>query len=78
VDLPTPQATAANVVVEEDEWKQDAITMTEADYIMKYYSDKVDDSNAGITIDMYLSLRTDQVLSISLLLVMADKQLQKK
>ena len=66
VDVPTPQATAANVVVEEEEWKQDAITMSEADYIMKYYSDKADDSNSGITIDMYLGLRTDQVLSISL------------
>ena len=78
VDVPTPQATAANVVVEEEEWKQDAITMTEADYIMKYYSVKADDSNSGITIGMYLGLRTDQVLSISLLLAMADTQLQKK
>ena len=78
VDVPTPQATAANVVVEEEEWKQNAITMTEADYIMKYYSDKADDSNSEITIGMYLGLRTDQVLSISLLLVMTATKLQKK
>ena len=66
------------MIVEEKEWKQDAITMTEADYILKYYSDKADDTNSGITMDMYLGLRTGQVLSISLLLAMADSQLQKK
>jgi hypothetical protein len=53
------------VIVEEEEWKQDAVTMTEADYIMKYYSDKANDSNSGITIDMYLGLRTDQVLMLT-------------
>ena len=78
VDVPTPQETAATVVVEEEEWKQDAITMTEADYILKYYSDKADDTNSGITMVMYLGLRTGQVLSISILLAMADAQLQKK
>ena len=78
MDVSTPQATAANVGGEEEEWKQDAITMTEAEYIMKYYSDKADDSNSGIPMDMYLGLRTDQVISISLLLAMADAQLQKK
>jgi hypothetical protein len=78
VDVSAPQEKAANVTVEEEEWKQDAITMTEEDYIMKYYSDKADATNSGITMDMYLGLRTGQVLSISLLLAMADAQLQKK
>ena len=77
VDVPTPQETAANVVVEEEQWKQNAITMTE-EYILKYYSDKADAINSGITMGMYLGLRTGQVLSISLLLAMADSQLQKK
>ena len=45
---------------------------------MKYYSDKADATNSGITMGMYLGLRTGQVLSISLLLAMADSQLQKK
>ena len=75
VDVSAPQEKAANVTVEEEEWKQDAITMTEEDYIMKYYSDKADATNSGITMDMYLGLRTGQVLSISLLLAMADAQL---
>ena len=78
VDVPTPQETAAKAFVEEEEWKQDAITMTEAEYIMKYYSDKAEDSNSGIPMDMYFGLCTDQVISISLLLAMADAQLQKK
>ena len=78
VDVPAPQETAANVVVEEEEWKQDAITMTEAEYISKYYSDKADATNSGITMDTYLGLRTGQVLSISLLQAMADAQLQRK
>jgi hypothetical protein len=78
VDVPALQETAANVIVEEEEYKQDAITMTEAEYILKYYSDKADATNSGITMDMYLGLRTDQVLSISLLLAMADAQIQKK
>ena len=55
VDIPTPQETAAKAFVEEEEWKQDAITMTEAEYIMKYYSDKAEDSNSGIPMDMYLA-----------------------
>jgi hypothetical protein len=46
--------------------------MMEADYILKDYSNKSDAINLGITMDMYLGLRTGQVLSISLLLAMAD------
>jgi hypothetical protein len=77
-DVPASQETVSNVIVEEEKWKQDAITMTEVDYILKHYSKKADAANSGITIDMYLGLRTGQVLSISLLLAMADVQLQKK
>ena len=49
--------------------------MTEEDYIMKYYAKA---ANSGVTMDMYLGLRTGKVLSILLLLALADVQLQKK
>jgi hypothetical protein len=45
---------------------------------LKNYSDKAEATSSGITKGMYLGLRTEQVLSISLLLAMADAQVQKK
>ena len=49
--------------------------MTEEDYIFKHYTKA---ANLGVTMDMYLGLRTGKVLNISLLLALADVQLQKK
>jgi hypothetical protein len=76
--VPAPQSTVTNVLEEKEEWKRDAITITEEDYILKYYYDKADTSNSGIPMDKYLGLRTGQLLSISLLLEMTEVQLQKK
>ena len=49
--------------------------MTEEDYILKYYYDKADTFYSGIPMDMYLGLRTGQLLSILLLLAMTEVQL---
>ena len=51
--------------------------MTEEDYILKHYA-KAAIPTSGITVDMYLGLRTGKVLSISLLLALADVQLRQK
>ena len=49
--------------------------MQHEDYILKHYAKA---ANLGVTMDMYLGLRTGKVLSISLLLALANVQLQKK
>ena len=51
--------------------------MTEEAYILKHYA-KVAVPESGDTIDMYLGLRTGQVLSASLLLAATDVHLHKK
>jgi hypothetical protein len=51
--------------------------MTEEDYILKHYV-KAATPTSGVTMEMYLGLRTGKVLSISLLLALANVQLQKK
>ena len=45
-----------------NEWQQDALTMTEEAYILKHYA-KAAVPESGVTMDMYLGLRTGQVLS---------------
>ena len=62
----------------EEGWKQDAVTMTEEDYIRKHYYDKAETSNSGIPMEMYLGLCTGRLLSMSLLLVITEVQLPKK
>ena len=51
--------------------------MTEENYILKHYA-KTATPTSGITMDMYLGLRTGKVLSISLLLALTDVQLRQK
>jgi hypothetical protein len=79
VEAPTAtlRSTATIEINEEEEWQHGAITMTEEDYILKHYV-KAATPTSGITMDMCLGLRTGKVLSISLLLALADVQLQKK
>ena len=62
----------------EEGWKQDAVTMTEEDYIRKHYYDKAETSNSGIPMEMYLGLCTGRLLSMSLLLAITEVQLQRK
>ena len=62
--FPAPQSTVTDVLEEEEEWKRGAITMMEEDYILKYYYDKADTSSSRIPMDMYLELRTGQLLMI--------------
>jgi hypothetical protein len=69
----TLRSTAFIEIDEEEEWQHDAITMTEEDYILTHYV-KAATPTSGITMDMYLGLRTGKVLSISLLLALADVQ----
>jgi hypothetical protein len=71
------QPTATLEIEEEEEWQHDAITMTEENYILKHYA-KTATPTSGITMDMYLGLRTGKVLSISLLLALTDVQLRQK
>ena len=59
-------------------WKRDALIMTEADYIRKYYHDKAETSHSGIPMEMYLGLGTGRLLSMSLLLAITEVQLPKK
>jgi hypothetical protein len=73
----TPQSTATFDMEEEEEWQHDAITMMEESYILKHYA-KTANPTSGITMDMYLRLRTGKVLSISLLLALTDVQLRQK
>ena len=68
----TPQPTGTNGLEHEEGWKRDAITMMEKDYILKHYYDKADTSNSGFPMDMYLGLRTEHLLGISLLLVITE------
>jgi hypothetical protein len=79
VQTPTAihRSTATIVIEEEEEWQHDAITMTEEDYILKHCV-KAATPTSGVTMDRYLGLRTRKVLGISLLLAVADVQLQKK
>ena len=62
----------------EEGWKQDALTMTEADYIRKYYHDKAETSHSGIPMEMYFGLGTGRLLSMSLLLARTEVQVPKK
>ena len=64
----TSPTTGTNRREPEEGWKQDAVTLTEEDYIRKHYYDKAETSNSGIPMDMYLGLCTGRLLSISLLL----------
>ena len=59
-------------------WKQDAVTLTEEDYIRKHYYDKAETSNSRIPMNMYLGLCTGHLLSASLLLAITEVQLQQK
>ena len=59
-------------------WKQDAVNLTEEDYIQKHYYDKPESSNSGIPMEMYLGLCTGCLLSMSLLLAITEVQLQRK
>ena len=43
------------IAIDEEEWQHDASTMTEEDYILKYYAKA---TNLGVTMDMCLGLRT--------------------
>ena len=69
--------TATIGIESSDAWQQDAVTMTEEAYIIKHYA-KAAVPTSGVTMDMYFSLRTGQVLSTSLLLAATDVHLQKK
>ena len=51
--------------------------MTEEAYILKHYA-KAAVPESGVTMDMYLGLRTGQVLSASLLLAATEVHLHKK
>ena len=62
----------------EEGCERDAVTMTEEDYIRKHYYDKAETSNSGISMDMYLGLCTERLLSISLLLAITEVQLPKQ
>ena len=62
----------------EEGWKRDALTMTEADYIRKYFHDKAETSHSGIPMEMYFGLGTGRLLSMSLLLAITEVQLPKK
>ena len=77
VEAPTAtlRSTATIEIDEEEEWQHDAITITQEDCILKHY---VKAATSGVTMDMYLGLRTGKVLSISLPTALADVQLQKK
>ena len=59
-------------------WKQDAVNLTEEDYVRKHYYDKAESSNSGIPMEMYLGLCTRRLLSMSLLLAITEVQLQRK
>ena len=58
-------------------WQQDAVTLTEEEYIRKYYDDKAESSNSGIPMQMYLGLCTGRLISMSLLLALTEVQLQR-
>jgi hypothetical protein len=58
-------------------WQQDAVTLMEEAYIVKHYA-KAATPTSGVTMDMYLGLRSGQVISASLLLAATDVHLPTK
>ena len=59
-------------------WQQDAVNLTEEEYVRKQYYDKAESSNSGIPIEMYLGLCTGRLISMSLLLALTAVQLQRQ
>ena len=56
-------------------WQQDAVNLTEEEYVRIHYYDKAESSNSGIPMEMYLGLCTGRLLSMSLLLALTAVQL---
>ena len=57
--------------------EQDAVNLTEEEYVRKHYYDKAESSNSGIPMQMYLGLCTGRLISMSLLLALTAVQLQR-